>query len=192
MLHQHIFLGKPPVTDIAVCEHAPVRIYYAVAVCRKLFNVVLNNGIVQHIVVHRRGDKLFARAGHNRSREHIIGDAAGYLSDDVCRSRRDKHDVRRLCKRNMLNAVLEIAVKRVDKTLVLRERLKGYGIYKLRGVLRHKHMNVSTELFEHIRDVSHLVCRNRACYRKNDCFSVKHCEIPPNHRDFFVLVYIIT
>jgi hypothetical protein len=125
-------------------------------------------------VIHRRSDKLFAGASHNRGGKHIVGDTVCKLAYHVCACRRNQHDVSRLCESDVLNAILKIAVESVDKALVLRERFKRYRIYKLRSVFRHQNVNVRVKLCKLPCAVSHFVCRDAARHRYENGFPFEH------------------
>ena len=57
-------------------------------------DIFLNNRVSEHPGIHSRRDKFRAGTGHNRSGQHVIGDSAGDLSDDICRSRRNNNQIR--------------------------------------------------------------------------------------------------
>ena len=63
----------------------------------------------------------------------------------------------------MLYAVLKIAVECIYKALMLSKRFKGYGVYKLRGVLSHENVHVCVELCKLARAVCHFVGGDAAC-----------------------------
>ena len=175
IFHENALLRQTAVADIAVGKHPPVGGDDLVAVGGQLTDIVLNYGIVEHIVVHGGSHQLFAGAGHDRGGEHIVSDAVCELSDDVCRGGCDKHTVGGLCKGNVFHAVLEVPVKGVDKTLVVREGLKSYGVDELCGVARHQNMDIRPQLYEHSCSVCHFIGGDRACYRDNYCFTFEHC-----------------
>ena len=144
---KHLGLGHSAVTQIAVCQHSVLGLDQKIAKPFQLLDVVLNNGIMEHIMVHGRRDDLFAGTSHNCSGEHIISDTACYLSDHISRSRCDHDHISLFCKSNVLNAVLKVAVKGIYQALFSCETFKGYGIDELLSVFCHEYLNVCSLLF---------------------------------------------
>ena len=129
---------------------------------------------MEHIVVHGRCNYLLAGASHYRGREHIVGNAVCYLADNIRARRSYHHNVRLLCDRDVLDTVLEVSVKGVDKALVLSERLKCERVDEIERVWCHCDVHLRTELHEHTCKAAYFIYCNGAADSEQDCFSFKH------------------
>ena len=174
IFQKHLLGGHFSVARIAVCKHSSVGFNYLIAESAELFNVILNDRIMKHIMIHRRGDDLFAGARHYSGREHIIGYAVGDLSDNICACGSYHYNICLLCKCNVLNTVFKIAVKGVDKAFVLRERFKGHRRDEILCIRGHKHMDRAVHFFQHTGKIGYLIGRNASRYAKEDGFSCQH------------------
>ena len=94
------------------------------------------------------------------------------LCDYIGRCRRNQKHVRLLCKGHMLHTVLKIPVKSIYQTLISCQTLKGNGIDKVGGILRHDHRYIRFLLFQHTCKYGNLVSGNAACYAKYNVFSL--------------------
>ena len=178
ILEQHAFLRHPAVPGIAVCQHPRIGGHDLIAVARELFEVILHDGVVVHIMVHGRSHDFFAGTGHDRGGKHIVRNAVCELADHVGGRRGDHHHVRLLCKGDVLHAVLEVPVKCVDEALVRGQRLEGDGVNEIRGVSGHHHLYVAAELFEHPGKICDFIGGDAAGNGKHRGFSfeMKHGE----------------
>ena len=175
-VEQHLFRGHLAAARVAARQIARIRLDDRVAEPAELFQIVLHNRVFKHIRVHRRGkqNRAPAGAGHDGRRQHIVRDAVRDLADHVRARRRDKHDIRALCERDMLDAVLEIPVEGVDQALVARQCLKGRRVDEIRCILRHQHRDVRMLLDEHARKPCDLVGRYAARHAEQNGFSLQH------------------
>ena len=131
VLQQSLLVGELSVADVAVCQHTADRLHYLIAELSQLVKIVLNYGVVEHIMVHGRSDYLLAGASHDRGGQHIVGNAVCYLAYDVCRGRSYHDHICLLGDGNVLHTVLKVAVKCVDEALVLSKSLKCQGVYEI-------------------------------------------------------------
>ena len=117
---KHAFIGHSAVARISVCKHTVIGLDYLVSERSKLFDIVLHDRVVEHIVVHCRRYYFLACTRHYGSGQHIVGDTACDFSDNICACGGDHDYIGFLGKSNVLNAVLKIPVESIDKAFVAR------------------------------------------------------------------------
>ena len=157
------FFGRHLARAYITASQIPaVRLDHRVPEASQFCKIILHNGVQEHIRVHRRRNQNRAAARHHGRRQHVVRNAVRNFADDIRARGGNEHNVRALCQRNVLHAVLEIAVERIDEALVARQSLKCNGVDKIRGVLRHQHRNIRVLLFQHTRKPRNFVRRNAA------------------------------
>jgi hypothetical protein len=72
----------------------------------------------------------------------------------------------------MLDRKLKIAVKGINQAFISGQALKGCGRNEIGGVLRHQHMHVGMQLFQHPSHIWHLVGGYPASDPQQHCFSL--------------------
>ncbi len=78
------------------------------------FEVILGDGVFEHVGVHGGRDQLGAGRGQRDGGQHVVGLTVGQLGDNVGRGRGNEHQICRVGKADMGHVVLEVAVKRID------------------------------------------------------------------------------
>ena len=177
ILEQSLRLGHFSGTGVAAGEIPVGRLDDLIAKALELVEIILNDGVFEHLGIHGRGDDLVAFAGHDGGGEHIVGQAVGDLADDIGRGRGHQDHVGALGQGHMLHGVLEIPVEGVHQALVGGEGLEGDGVDEIGGVLGHQHLDIGVELLEHGCQRSDLIGGDGAGDGQNDGFIFQHWDL---------------
>ena len=137
----------------------------------KRFYIALNNGICEHIHVHRGRHYNGAFHCEIRRAEHIVGDSVRHLCYYIRRCGCNKHYVRLVGNGNVSHVIHEVAVEGVGHALVFCERFKGDRVDKIRRILRHYHVNVGVQLNKTAREIRDFIRCDTARNAENNCFS---------------------
>ncbi len=155
-------------TDVTAGEISAGGLDHLIAEALQLLQVVLDDGIEEHLGVHGGGDDLMAGAGHDSGGQHVVGQTVGNLADDVGGGRGDEHHICPFSKGNVLDAVLEVSVEGIHQALVAGEGLEGDGIDKIGGVGGHQHLHICVELLQHGGKGSDFIVCNGAGVGQDD------------------------
>ena len=179
VLQQGLRLRHLARTGVAAGEVAMGGLDDLIAKSLELGEVVLNDGVLEHLGIHGGGDDLVATACHHRGGQHIVRQAVCDLADDIGGGGGDQNHICPLGQGHMLDAVLEIPVEGIHQALVAGEGLKGDGVDEIGGVLGHQHLHIRMELFQHGRQRGDLVSGNGAGDGQNDGLVFQHGRFPP-------------
>ena len=114
---------------------------YLPAVAAEGVQVVLGDGILEHLGVHGRGDELGTGAGQHSGGEHVVGQAVGQFGAHVGGGRGDDDQICPVSQGDVLHLVGEVPVEGVHHAPVSCELLKGEGGDKLGGVGGHNNLH---------------------------------------------------
>src|SRR5699024_675528 len=154
------------------------RTDHLTAIVLQCLQIILNNGILEHLGVHSRRKDYFAAAGHHCGGQHVIGNAMGDLPDYIGRSRSHHNHICFFCQCHMFHIVLNVPVESIDQALISRQSLKSNGINEVLCVFCHQHMYVCMKLFQGAGKGSDLVCGNASCHCQHNCFTFQHNFTP--------------
>ena len=174
---QHIVNQDPLVrqtsrADIAARQHARAGRNDRDPVMLKRFEVILRDGVFQHMGVHGGGDQLGAVRRQRDGGQHIVRLTVRYLGNDIGGGRGDQQQVGGVCQRNMRYIILEVAVKGVHNAAAVGQRFKHQGGDELSGVFGHQHMDIRTQLDQCVRHIGHFIGSNAAGDTKDNGFSL--------------------
>ena len=97
IFQKRFLVRKFTVTHITIGKHSVNRLYYFITESFKLFNIILHNGIMKHIMIHGWRYNFFTGTSHNRCCKHIISYSIGNFSDNICRSRSNHYNICLFC-----------------------------------------------------------------------------------------------
>ena len=160
VVDQHTLIGQTARADVAAGQHTGAGRDDREAVVFQRFEVILGDGVFEHVGVHGGRDELGAGRGQRDGGQHVVGLTVGQLGDNIGRGRGDEHQICRVGKADMGHVVLEVAVKRIDLAAAAGQRLKHQRRDKLSGVFRHKNVYIRAQLDECMRHVGHFVGGN--------------------------------
>ena len=181
VVHQHALLRQPAGAHVAAGQQPGAGGDHGKAVVFQRFQIVLGDGVFQHVGVHGRSHQLGAGGGQRHGGQHIIGQAVGQLGQHVGGGRGDQHQVGGVGQRHMGHVVLEIAVKGVHDAPAVGQRLKHQRRDELGGVFGHQHMHVGPHLDQRMGHIGHFVCGDAPGNPDDDRLSFEQHRI---HRPF--------
>ena len=173
VVHEHALLRQAAGAHVAAGQQPGAGGDHGKAVVFQRFQIVLGDGVFQHVGVHGRSHQLGAGGGQRHGGQHIIGQAVGQLGQHVGGGRGDQHQVGGVGQRHMGHVVLEIAVKGVHDAPAVGQRLKHQRRDELGGVFGHQHMHVGAQLDQRVRHVGHLVGGNAAGDAQHNGFALQ-------------------
>ena len=152
------------------------RLHDLVAESLQFLDIILNDGILQHVNIHGRAYKNRAACREYHGGKHIIRDPVRDLSDNICRSRCDEDQIRARTQRNVghMHRIIRRLIKGIHIDLVLRQNLEGLFRDEFRCIFRHHYMNIRMLLHQHTGYICHLICGDPAGYAKEYLLSFQH------------------
>ena len=139
----------------------------------QLLQIILGNGIFQHVGIHGRGHQLGAGSRQRHGGQHVVSQSVGQFGNHVGRGRGNQHQICRIGQRNMCHVILEIAVKGVHDAAVVGQRLEDQGGDEFGGVLGHQHVPRSASFGQRVGHIGHFVCSNAAGDAQNNRFALQ-------------------
>ena len=167
IFQQQPFVGHSSVAAVPIGQHTGLRRNDLIAEADQLLQIILDDRVVVHIVIHGRGNDFLTGAGHDRSSQHIVSNAVRDLANHVGRGRSHQHHVRLLCQRHMLHAVLEIPVKGVNEAFIAGKLFEGQRCDEFRGVFRHQYLYIGAQFLQHPRQIYDFICSDTAGHRQH-------------------------
>ena len=98
VVDQHTLIGQAPRADVAAGQHAGAGRDDREAVVFQRFEVILGDGVFEHVGVHGGRDQLGAGRGQRDGGQHVVGLTVGQLGDNIGRGRGDEHQICRVGK----------------------------------------------------------------------------------------------
>ena len=173
IIHQHPLIRQPAGADIAAGQHTGAGRNDGEAIVLQCFEVILRDGIFQHMGVHGGRNQLGAGRSQRNGGQHIVGLPVGQLGDDIGRGRRNEHKVRCIGKADMRHIVLEVAVEGIHLTAAAGQRFKHQRRDELSGIFGHQDMNIGPQLDQRMRHIGHFIGCNAPGDAEDDGFSGK-------------------
>ena len=173
IIQQNPLLRQAAGPHIAAGQNARTGRNDRKAVVLQCAQIVLCDGILQHMGVHGGSHQLGTGGGQRHGGEHIVRNAVGHLGDDVCRGRGHQNQVGGVGQRHMSHIILEVPVKGIHNAAVVGQRFKHQRCDELGGVAGHQHMNIRAGLCQRVGHIGHLVGRNPSGDAKDDGFALQ-------------------
>ena len=136
--------------------------------------IILHDPVAVHAGVHGGSHDFGTFAGKESGGQHVVGNAAGDLADDIGRGRSQQKDVRLFGQRDMFHLEFKIPVESVNQAFVAGQCFQGNGRYKVGGVFCHDNGDIAAAFFQHTCQCGNFVGGNAAGYAENDLFASKH------------------
>ena len=171
VIHQHALLGQTAGADVAAGQQAGAGRDDRKAVMLQRPDVILGNGVFQHVGVHGRGHQLGAVGRQGHGGQHVVGLAVGHFGNHIGRGRGDEHQVGGVGKADMCHVVLEVAVKRIHDAASICQRFKHQRGDELGGVLGHQHMDVGAQFDQRVGHIGHFISGNAPGNAEDDGFA---------------------
>ena len=170
--------GQPARSARTAGQHSRIGIHNQVAVSPQFGEVFLYNRIVEHIRIHSRCKQNGRRRRHNGRRCQIIGNTAGYFSDNIGRSRSDDKDVGPLCQGDVFHAKLGHVIEHGQRHGISRYFPQCQGRNELRRMSRHDTLHFRSGLAQAAGYNGRFISGYAAAYDEDDLFM---CERHRRH-----------
>ena len=96
IVHQNALIRQAAGARIAAGQQAGTGGNDGETVMFQRFQVILGDGVFQHMGVHGGGHQLGAAGRQGNGGQHVIRQAVGQLGDHICGCRGDQHQIRRV------------------------------------------------------------------------------------------------
>jgi len=146
-------------------------------------HVALGDGVRPHVRIHGRSNHQGGCRGQCRGGEQVVSQAVRHLGDSVRGGGSDDEQVGLGGQRDVRHVHVPQQQERVEGHRALRQRLKGQRRHKVRGRLRHDHIDPGARLDEFAAEVDRLVAGDSTRHAEHDILAFQDHGCPSFRRN---------